>query len=67
MFGSFGLTELLIILAIVVVIFGGTKIPKLGKGLGEAIRNFKSAIRAAREEPGEGPADDTKQRKDRDA
>ena len=56
MFGSFGITELLVILAIVIVIFGGTKIPKLGKGLGEGIRNFKSAIKAVREDPEEKPA-----------
>jgi sec-independent protein translocase protein TatA len=67
MFGSFGLTELLIILAIVIVIFGGTKIPKLGKGLGEGIRNFKLAIRAAREEPEEKPAPEKNPEKGRDS
>lgn len=41
-----GITELLIILAIVILIFGVNKIPKLGKGIGEGIRNFKSAIKA---------------------
>lgn len=45
MFGSLGLPELLILLAIVVLIFGVNKLPKLGKGLGEGIRNFKSSIR----------------------
>ena len=35
MFGSLGLPELLILLAIVVLIFGVNKLPKLGKGLGE--------------------------------
>jgi len=55
MAGSFGITELLIILAIVIVIFGGSKIPQLGKGLGEGIRNFKSAIKAMREDPAEKP------------
>jgi sec-independent protein translocase protein TatA len=45
MFGSVGLTEILLILAIVVIIFGATKIPQLGKGLGEGIRNFKHAIK----------------------
>ena len=45
MFGSLGLPELLILLAIVVLIFGVNKLPKLGKGLGEGIRNFKSSVR----------------------
>ena len=44
MFGSLGMGELLVILVIVVVIFGANKIPQLGKGLGEGIKNFKSAL-----------------------
>ncbi len=45
-----GLPEMLVILAIVVVLFGATKLPQLGKGMGEAIGNFKKAQRAANEE-----------------
>lgn len=44
MFGSLGLPELLIILAIIVVLFGVNKLPRLGKGLGEGIRNFKDSL-----------------------
>ena len=40
-----GWTELLIILAIVVVIFGATRLPMIGKGLGEGIRNFRSGVK----------------------
>ena len=40
-----GMAELMVILAIVVLIFGASKLPMLGKGLGEGIRNFKSGIR----------------------
>jgi sec-independent protein translocase protein TatA len=46
-----GTGELVIILVIVVLIFGVNKIPQLGKGLGEGIRNFKSSLKAAKEEP----------------
>jgi len=46
MFGSLGLPELLIILAIVVLIFGVNKLPRLGKGLGEGIRNFKDSVKS---------------------
>jgi sec-independent protein translocase protein TatA len=45
MFGSLGLPELLIILVIVVVLFGVNKLPRLGRGLGEGIRNFKDSLR----------------------
>jgi len=37
---------LLILLAIVVLIFGVNKLPRLGKGLGEGIRNFKDSVRS---------------------
>jgi sec-independent protein translocase protein TatA len=46
-----GTPELLIILAVIVLIFGVNKIPQLGKGLGEGIRNFKASIKAGQEEP----------------
>ena len=50
MFGSLGMGELLVILVIVILIFGVNKIPQLGKGLGEGIRNFKSALKTGEEE-----------------
>jgi sec-independent protein translocase protein TatA len=43
MFGL-GTSELLIILAIVVVLFGARRLPELGSGVGKAIRNFKSGL-----------------------
>jgi sec-independent protein translocase protein TatA len=39
-----GFQELLLILVIVLVIFGATKLPQLGKGLGEGIRNLKKGL-----------------------
>jgi sec-independent protein translocase protein TatA len=58
--GNIGMPELLIILLVVVVIFGGSKIPQLGKGLGEGIRNFKAAIKAVQEDPEEKPKTEQK-------
>ena len=46
MCGGMGLPELLIILAIVVLIFGASRLPQLGKALGETVRNFKSGTDA---------------------
>jgi len=45
MFGM-GFGELVLILLIVVVVFGATKLPQLGDGLGRAIKNFKRAVNA---------------------
>ena len=47
MFGSLGVPELLIILAIVILIFGVNKLPRLGKGLGEGIKNFKDSVKTS--------------------
>ena len=44
MFGPFGLPELLVILVIVVVILGASKLPQLGRGLGEGISNFRDGL-----------------------
>ena len=45
MLESIGMPELLVILVVAVLLFGGNKIPELAKGLGEGIRNFKNAIK----------------------
>lgn len=40
-----GLPEMLVVLLIVLVIFGASRLPELGKGIGRSIRNFKDAVR----------------------
>ena len=50
MFGRLGFGEILLILLIVVLIFGTSRIPELGRGLGEGIRNFKKSIRGEEDE-----------------
>jgi sec-independent protein translocase protein TatA len=49
MFGL-GFPELVLILVIVVLIFGTSRIPELGKGLGAGIRNFRRSIKGEDEE-----------------
>ena len=44
-----GFGELVLILVIVVVVFGATKLPQLGDGLGKAIKNFKRAVNSQNE------------------
>jgi sec-independent protein translocase protein TatA len=53
MFGL-GLQELMIILVIALVIFGPTKLPQIGSGLGKAIRDFRKSV------SGDDPEDPTK-------
>jgi sec-independent protein translocase protein TatA len=43
--GKIGLTEILLIAAIALLLFGPSKFASLGKGIGESIRNFKSAMK----------------------
>jgi sec-independent protein translocase protein TatA len=48
--GSFGITEIVLILIIVLVLFGGKKIPELARGLGNGWREFKKASRDTQDE-----------------
>ena len=50
-FAMIGTPEIIIILVIVLLLFGGRKIPEIARGLGEGIRNFKDAVREP-EKPG---------------
>jgi sec-independent protein translocase protein TatA len=40
-----GLTEFLLILAIVVLIFGANRLPELGRGIGRGLRSYKASLR----------------------
>ena len=42
---TLGMPELLVILGVAVLLFGGKKIPEVAKGLGQGIRNFKTALK----------------------
>ena len=53
--GSLGVTELLVIFVILLLLFGASKIPQLGKGLGEGIKNFKKGLKGDDAGPDSGP------------
>jgi sec-independent protein translocase protein TatA len=49
--GLFQPMHLLVIFGIALLVFGPKKLPELGKGIGEGIRGFKSAMKTEEEEP----------------
>ena len=53
----FGSTELLVILAIILLLFGGAKLPSLARGLGQSVKEFK---KATKDEDDEAKPDEAK-------
>lgn len=58
--GPIGVTELVLIFIILLLIFGGRKIPELARGLGAGIRHFKESLQ------GEGDQEQEKEKKGKD-
>lgn len=58
--GMFGPTEIILIVLVVVILFGGRKIPELMKGVGQGMKEFKKATKdmSGEEEKTEGKAED---------
>jgi len=51
-----GLPELLILLAIIFFLFGAKRLPEMGRGIGEGIRNFRKSVKSDdNEDAGEAP------------
>lgn len=50
---SFGIGEILLVLALVVFFFGAKRIPQIARGVGEGIRNFKQSVTDGNEEEDE--------------
>ncbi len=49
MFGRLGLPELIIILVIIIVLFGASRLPEIGRGIGRGIKNFKDATKEGKD------------------
>lgn len=58
--GNFGATEIILILLVVVLLFGGRKIPELFKGIGQGMKEFKKASRVDDEPANTEHKDDNK-------
>jgi len=58
--GGISTTELIIILAVVFLLFGASRLPEAGRALGEGIRNFKKALSGESESVKEVKAEDVK-------
>jgi sec-independent protein translocase protein TatA len=58
--GRLGLPEILVILAVVLLLFGGKKIPELMKGLGSGIKEFKNAAKDDKQ-PADKKEEETKE------
>ena len=56
-----GVTELLVILLIVVLLFGASRLPQIGRGLGEGIRNFRRGVKDSQSPP---PSEDAREADD---
>ena len=56
--GRFGPTEIILILAVILLMFGGKKIPELMKGMGTGIKEFKNA--AKEQQPADKKEEETK-------
>lgn len=59
MFGSFGAGEVVVIALIVLLLFGGKKIPELMKGIGKGVKSFKDGVKGIEDEI--NAADDKKE------
>ena len=66
--GSIGVTELVLVFVILLLIFGGRKIPELARGLGSGIRNFKDSLQGdeSQDKQDEQDKQDKKDRKDKE-
>ncbi|HKB57924.1 MAG TPA: twin-arginine translocase TatA/TatE family subunit [Lacunisphaera sp.] len=59
---NLGTTELIVILAIILLLFGGAKLPALAKGLGQSIKEFKKAAKEGDDDDKDGKKPDAGQK-----
>ena len=60
LFGSLGTPEIIILALVVLLLFGGRKIPELMKGIGKGVKNFKDGVKGIEDEIKEDTSSDSK-------
>lgn len=63
LFGSFGAGEVVVIALIVLLLFGGKKIPELMKGIGKGVKSFKDGVKGIEDEINADVTNDKKEEK----
>lgn len=63
MFGSLGVPEILLIVLVIAILVGGKKLPQLGKGLGEGIKNFRNSLKKDQDKDDISEGEDNKKSK----
>ena len=61
LFGTIGFTEILLIALVVLLFFGGKKIPELMKGLGKGVKSFKDGVKGVEDEINSNSDDNKKE------
>ena len=61
-----GTTEIIVIAIVILLLFGGKKIPELMRGLGKGMRSFKQGMNGEEEEPDNATADDSPTQKEKE-
>ena len=56
MFRNIGITEIIIVAVVVIILFGGKKLPELARGIAEAIKEFRNAFKDEKEDKKDKPA-----------
>ncbi|HKM30592.1 MAG: twin-arginine translocase TatA/TatE family subunit [Bacteroidales bacterium] len=64
LFGTVGATEIIIIALVILLLFGGKKVPELMKGLGKGVKNFKDGMKGIEDELSEEKNDLEKTRRE---
>ncbi len=62
LFGNLGTTEVIVIFIVILLLFGGKKIPELMHGLGKGVRSFKKGMNEIEDEINSTPAPDSKEK-----